>query len=164
MSTTRRRSSDGGQQVRHALVYESGFFPARDDINGKAQYLDRPRQKNVAVSRFAQGLGGNRTHLMGFESGQSLAKAGQTIPSVLHGLGGKVTLVVHASALADGFFQVFGTLKRAVGDDANFQAETIRAQVDGGQAGGRGHGKNVIGPNRRRIASQAEGATMARAA
>ena len=71
---------------------------------------------------------------LGVKTGQALAKAGQAIPAGLHGLGRQVAVFVQAAALAHGFFQILGAAEFAVLDAANFQAKTVGAQIDGGEA------------------------------
>jgi hypothetical protein len=69
---------------------------------------------------FAQGLGRYGTHFRGFEARQPFAKAGQTVPARLHGLGGEVAVLVQPATLAHGFFQILRSAKFAVVHMADF--------------------------------------------
>ncbi|MNT05903.1 hypothetical protein D3C72_1405480 [compost metagenome] len=123
------------QVVRHALVDQAGFFPARDHVDAEAQDGARAQQELFAVARFAQGLGGHGAHLRAFEAGQPLAEAGEGVPAALHGFGREVAGAVQAVALAHGFLEVLGAVDLSVVDLADFQPEAVRAEIDRCEAG-----------------------------
>jgi hypothetical protein len=52
----------------------------------------------------------------------------------LHGLGCQIAVCIEPVALAHGFFEVLVSVELSMFDAANFQAETVGAQVDGSQA------------------------------
>lgn len=91
-------------------------------------------QEYVTVAGFAQGLGGNRPNLAALETSQAFAKARQAIPAGLHCLRGQITVVIQPAALANCFFQVFGSDEFLVFDNADFEAEAVGAEVYRGES------------------------------
>ena len=120
----------GGQGAGDAAVNQARFFLAGDDLDRKAQQLAAAQHKFLGIECFAQGLGGNSAHLGGIKTGQTLAKAGQTIPAALHGLARQFVAGIEAIALAHSFFEVFNAFNALMGADAtNFQAKAVGAKV-----------------------------------
>ena len=122
------------------MVDEPGLFGARNDINGEAQYLVGALQKIIAIFGFTQGLGGHRAHLVLLQTGQALTKAGQAIPAHLHGFGAQAALFVQATALSNGFFEVFDPLNLTVHETGDFKSITVGAEINRGQKGSVFHG------------------------
>jgi hypothetical protein len=52
----------------------------------------------------------------------------------LHSGRGKVAFFIQTAALANGFFQVFGTDEFAMLDAADFQTKAVGSQIHGGEA------------------------------
>ena len=113
------------QGLRHALIDQPRFFPARDDVNRKSQQFHPQPEKLVTVPGFTQSLCGDSSHLGLCKTSQSLAKAGQAVPSALHRQWRQVAVVVKPVALTYGLFEVFGAVKLAVFDASNFKPEAV---------------------------------------
>jgi len=131
------------QQARDALVDQPRFFLARDHLDGKTQDGLRLAQELFAVAGLAQGLRGHGAHLVFFEALQPLGKAGQAVPAALHGGGVEHLVLAQAGALADGFLDVFDALDMARVVAADFEAEAVGAEIDGGKQGSVLHGEKV---------------------
>ena len=124
-----------GQQAGHALVDQARFLRAGYHIDGVAQQLTAPVQENIAVARFAQRLGGHRTHPRAGEIGEPLGKTCQAVPATLHGFEAEVVLTVQAVALAHGLLEVVHALDASMLVEPDFQAKAVRPQVDSGKKG-----------------------------
>ena len=74
-----------GQEVGNAQINQPRFFASRNHFDGETQHSFSLGQKLVTVACFAKRLGGHCAHLVWFEAGYPLAKAGQTIPATCHG-------------------------------------------------------------------------------
>ena len=119
----------------HALIDETGFFAARNHVNGEAQHFVGAGQKFVTVARFTQGLRRHRAHFGFFKARQPLAKAGQAVQPALDGVGRQVAVFVQPIALAHGFLEVFGAEELAMVHAADFEAKTVGSQIYGGESG-----------------------------
>ena len=120
-----------GQQARHALVNQPRFFQPRNDFDGEAQYLLCFLYEHIAVARLAQRLGGHGTHLRFVKTLDALGKAGQAVPTALHGHVAQVAVFAQATTLAHPFLEVFHAVDVAVVKAADFEPETVGAQVNG---------------------------------
>ena len=120
------------QQMRDTLVNQSGFFTARNHVDGKPQCFLPAPDKFFAVDGFAQRLGGHGPHLRFVKACQAFAKARQTIPSALHGGQRQVAVFIESAALAHGFLDVFDAVDAAVVKTSNFKAKAVGPQVHSG--------------------------------
>ena len=118
-----------------ALVDQARFFRPGDDADRVTQNLVGALDEDIAVARFAQGLGGYGAHMGGRKALQALGKARQAIPAALHGLGRQQALLIETGALADHLLEILHAFNMARGIAANFQAETIGSQIHRGKQG-----------------------------
>ena len=137
----------------HAAVDQARLFATRDDFDRLAERGLRTQQEGIAVLGLAQGLGGHRADLrrcQALRAVQALGKALQASQAAFAGFVGEQAVAVETGAQAHAFLQVIDAPIDAAEHLADLKAETVGADVDGGErrVGGRQgkrHGRHCGG-------------------